>query len=58
VAAQNDAAARKAMAELVDLAFFDTTNAPKWPSNTSGTGRKRQSAPKKSVSGKRRAAKR
>jgi len=58
VAAGNAAAARKAMTELVDLAFFDTTNAPKWPSNTSGTGRKRQSAPKKSAPGKRRAAKR
>jgi DNA-binding FadR family transcriptional regulator len=58
VAAGNAAAARKAMAELVDLAFFDTTNAPKWPSNKSGAGRKRQSPAKKSISGKRRAVKR
>jgi DNA-binding FadR family transcriptional regulator len=58
VAAQNAAAARKAMAELVDLAFFDTTNAPKWPSNTSGASGKRKIAPKKSVSGKKRAVKR
>jgi DNA-binding FadR family transcriptional regulator len=58
VAAGNAAAACKAMAELVDLAFFDTTNAPKWPSSKSRAGRKRQIAPKKSVSGKRRAIKR
>jgi DNA-binding FadR family transcriptional regulator len=58
VADGNAAAARKAMAELVDLAFFDTTNAPKWPSPKSGSGKKRQSVPRKSISGKKPAAKR
>jgi DNA-binding FadR family transcriptional regulator len=56
VAAGNADAARKAMAELVDLAFVDTTNAQ--PSSKSAAGRKQQSAPKKSHSGKKRAAKR
>ena len=58
VAAGNPTAARKAMAELVDLAFINTTNAPKWPSNNSGAGKKGQSTLKKSVSGNRPAAKR
>lgn len=52
VAAGNEAAARKAMAELVDLAFYDTTNAPKWPSKKRGSGAKRPNGAGKPVSKK------
>jgi DNA-binding FadR family transcriptional regulator len=52
VAAGDADAARHAMAELVDLAFVDTTNAR--PSNKSEAGR----APKNFLAGKKRAARR
>lgn len=58
VAAGNAGAARKAMAELVDLAFIDTTNGPKWPVSRSRAGKKQQEAAGKPASRKRRAAKR
>jgi DNA-binding FadR family transcriptional regulator len=45
VAAGNADAARRAMAELVDLAFLDTTSAR--PGSKSGTGRKPQGASRK-----------
>jgi DNA-binding FadR family transcriptional regulator len=51
VAAGNADAARQAMAELVDLAFVDTTSAR--PASKSGTAKK--PVPKKSLSGKNRA---
>jgi DNA-binding FadR family transcriptional regulator len=58
IAAGNPGAARTAMTELVDLAFFDTTNAPKWASGRPSAGRKGHAPPKKSASRKKPAAKR
>jgi len=56
VAAGNPTAARRAMAELVDLAFFDTTNAPKWPKSKAKAAPKRQGGAKKSTFSAKRSA--
>ena len=58
VAAGDPAAARKAMAELVDLAFLDTTNAQKQSHGKSRAVRQRPGGAKKSICAKRPAAKR
>jgi DNA-binding FadR family transcriptional regulator len=68
IAAGAPSAARKAMAELVDLAYFDITNAPKWPGDRSAAGKKKRldsrnktsknETSKKKSPGKRRAIKR
>ena len=58
VCAGNATAARVAMADLVDLAFFDTTHARKWPLDRPVVRGKRQGVPEKSSAGKKHAVKR
>lgn len=58
VAAGNAVAARNAMTELVDLAFIDTTNAPKWPNSQSVAPKEIQRAPRKTASTKQGAVRR
>lgn len=54
IEAGNASAARKAMAQLVNLALIDITTAPKWPRIKSGVGRATAREPRKK--GRRRAA--
>jgi DNA-binding FadR family transcriptional regulator len=49
IAAGNTNAARKAMTELVDLAFYDITNAPKWPPARQTAGKSRKAPAKRST---------
>jgi DNA-binding FadR family transcriptional regulator len=44
VEAGNSSAARKAMAQLVNLALVDITTAPKWPGIISGSKRSKAAA--------------
>jgi DNA-binding FadR family transcriptional regulator len=52
IVAGNPSAARKAMAELVDLAYFDINNAPKWPGDRSTAGNKKRQTSKTKASKK------